>query len=176
MHSFLELINRSAAFTLGALEEVNERTINALQTSGATTHVKTLQMIRLQKTIMAVGIFSLFEATLQERLNCEKGFAEAKKILKQDGNEAILDRFNDLQLAINVLKHGRGKSYDALLAKDGGTLQPYIKQLNEQFFDEGDVSEISTLINVNDEFIYNCGEVIEQISEIIRNVRPDTFI
>jgi hypothetical protein len=176
MHSFPELIIRCAAFTLGSLEEVNERTINALQTSGATILVKTLQMIRLQKTIMAVGMFSLFEATLQDVLNCKNGFAEAKKILEQNGDAAIIERFNDLELAINVLKHGRGRSYDALISKSGGTLQPYIKQLNEQFFDEGDISEIATLIEVDDEFIYHCGDVIEQVSDIIRKIRPEAYI
>jgi hypothetical protein len=176
MHSFSEIIGRCTAFTLGALDEVNERTINALQTSGATTLVKTLQMIRLQKTLLAVGIFSLFEATLQDTLNCKNGFAEAKKILNQGRNVAILELFTDIELAINVLKHGRGKSYDALIAKGGGTLRPYVKQLNEQIFDESDVSEIATLIDVDDKFIYLCGEVIEQVSKIIRNERPDALL
>ena len=176
MHSFPDLINRCTAFTLGALEEVNARTINALQTSGATALIKTLQMIRLQKTIMAVGMFSLFEATLQESLNCKNGFAEAKNILDQNGDAAILERFNDLELAINVLKHGLGRSYHALIAKSGGTLQTYVKQLNYQVSDEGEVSEIATLIEVDDKFIGHCAEVIEQVSVIIRNIRPDSFI
>lgn len=176
MHSFSDIIGRCTAFTLGALDEVNERTINALQTSGATTLVKALQMVRLQKTILAVGIFSLFEATLQDSLNCRNGFTEAKNILGQGENTALLERFADLELAINVLKHGHGKSYDALVAKDGGTLRPYVKLLNEQLFDEGDVSEIATLIDVDDKFIYLCGEVIEQVSEIIRKKRPGVFL
>ena len=59
MHNFSELVDRCSIFTLGALKDVEERTIEALQTSGATSLVKTLQMIRLEKTILAVGIFSL---------------------------------------------------------------------------------------------------------------------
>lgn len=176
MHSFSEIIGRCTAFTLGALDEVNEKTINALQKSGATTLVRTLQMIRLQKTILAVGMFSLFEATLQDSLNCRNGFVEAKKILDQDGNAAILERFTDLELAINVLKHGRGRSFDTLVAKCGGTLKPYVKQLDEQFSDEGDVSEIATLIDVDDKFIFLCGEIIEQMSEVIKRTRPDAFL
>ena len=79
MHSFTELVDRCAAFTLETLRKANERTIEALQTSGATAIVKTLQMIQLQKTILAVGMFSIFEASLQEGLSCSNGFDEANE-------------------------------------------------------------------------------------------------
>jgi len=79
--------------------------------------VKALQMVRLQKAISAVGIFSLFEAMLQDGLACSDGFREAGEILERDGAMELKERFVDVQLAINVLKHGRGRSYDALVAK-----------------------------------------------------------
>jgi len=155
---------------------VEERTIDALQTSGATSLVKTLQMIRLQKTILAVGIFSLFEAILQDRLNCNNGFAEVKHILNQNGDSSLLSRFINLELAINALKHGRGRSYDALIAKVAGNLDSEVKQPNQHFFEEGDVSEITTLINVDDKFIYYCVEIINQVSIVIRTIRPEVIL
>jgi hypothetical protein len=79
MHSFTELVDRCVTFTLEPLREGNERTIEALQKSGATTLVKTLQMIQLQKAILVVGMFSMFEANLQDGLSCANGFSEAKK-------------------------------------------------------------------------------------------------
>lgn len=85
MHSFTELVDRCATFTLKTLRDANERTIEALQTRGATSLVKTLQMIQLQKAILAVGMFSIFEASLQEGLSCSDGFDEAKKILEEEG-------------------------------------------------------------------------------------------
>ena len=176
MHNFSELIDRCTIFTLEALREANKKTTEALKTSGATALVKRLQMIRLQKTILAVGMFSLFEAILQDGLSCRNGFAEAKKILNQYGDEAIIERFSDLELAINVLKHGRGRSYDVLVAKDSGHLNSNVKQLDEQFFNEGEVSEITTLIEVDDKFIYRCVESINQVSEVIRKVRPDVIL
>lgn len=172
MHSFSELINWCTGFALSSLEEVNKKTIEAFQTSGATVLVKALQMINLQKTIMAVGMYSLFEAIIQDNLNCRDGFAEAKKILIQHGDTAIIERFTDLGLAVNVLKHGRGRSYDALVARNGGTLQHYVKKPDEDFFNEGDVAEIMTLINVDDEFIHHCGDVIEEVSKIIDTYNP----
>jgi hypothetical protein len=96
MHTFTDLVDRCTAFTLEALKEANERTIDALQTSAATTLVKTLQMIQLQKAILAVGMFSLFEAILQDGLSCSDGFREAIDILNREGEAVLKERFNDL--------------------------------------------------------------------------------
>lgn len=171
MHSFTELVDRCAAFTLRTLGEANERTIEALQTSGATSLVKTLQMIQLQKAILAVGMFSIFEANLQDGLVCTDGFGEAKKILDVEGELDMKERFDDLNLAINVLKHGRGRSYDALVAK-AEALPFRIRLPSESFFFEGDVSEVSTLVEVDDAFVQHCGDVIRDVSGVIRRVRP----
>ena len=172
MHTFTDLIDRCTAFTLEALREANERTIDALETSGATPLVKTLQIIELQKAILAVGMFSLFEAILQDGLNCRDGFREATDILEREGQAVLKERFSDLQLAINVLKHGRGRSYDTLVAK-AEALRFRVKLPGEGFFYEGDVSEISTLIEVDDTFVLSCAEVIREVSEAIRRVRPE---
>jgi hypothetical protein len=109
---------------------------------------------------------------LQDGLNCTDGFREATDILDREGQAAIKERFSDLQLAINVLKHGRGRSYDALVAKAGG-LPFRLKLPGQSFFYEGDVSEISTLIEVDDTFVSSCAEVIREVSETIRRVRPE---
>jgi hypothetical protein len=172
MHTFTDLVDRCTAFTLDALREANERTIDALQTSAATTLVKALQMIQLQKAILAVGMFSLFEAKLQDGLSCSDGFREATDILDREGEAVLKEHFNDLQLAINVLKHGRGRSYDALVAK-AGVLRFRVKLPGEAFFCEGDVSEVSTLIEVDDTFVLSCAEVIREVSEAIRRARPE---
>lgn len=172
MNSFTELVDRCATFTLETLSEANERTIDSLQTSGATSLVKTLQMIQLQKAILAVGMFSIFEARLQEGLSCSNGFGEAKKILDDEGKLDMKEHFDDLFLAVNVLKHGRGRSYDALVAK--AEVLPFrIKLPDESFFFEGDVSEVSTLIEVDDALVQRCGDVIRDVSEVIRRVRPE---
>lgn len=172
MHSFTELVDRCATFTLETLREPNEKTIEALQTSGSTTLVKALQMIKLQKAILAVGMFSIFEASLQEGLRCINGFDEAKRILDDEGELDIKERFDDLFLAVNVLKHGRGRSYNALVAK-AGALPFRIKLPDESFFSEGDVPEVSTLVEVDDAFVQRCGHVISDVSGVIRRVRPE---
>lgn len=172
MHEFTDLVDRSTAFTLGALREAAQRTAEALQTSGATSLVKTVQMITMQKAVLAVGMFSLFESILQDRLKCEDGFSEATTILGAHGHHELKVRFNDFQLAINALKHGRGKSYEALLAK-AGALPFRVKLRNEEFFFEGDVSEISTLVEVDDKFVLGCAGVIQEVTAAIKLVRSD---
>lgn len=175
MHSFDELVYRGTAFTLSALEEVNSKVIEELQVSASTLAVKNLQMIQLQKAILAIGMFSLFDSILQEGLSCRNGFEEAKKVLAQKGKAELQSRFDNFICAINVLKHGRGRSYDILVSKS--EFLPFkIKLPDENFFNEGDVAEVSILIKVDDEFVLNCAELIEQISKEIRNEFPHYFL
>ncbi len=167
MHAFEDLIYRSTSFTLGTLDEANSKIIEALQTSGSTIHVKNLQMIQLQKTIFAIGMFSMFDAILQDQLKCRNGFEGAKNILKEKKKLELQNRFDEFICAINVLKHGEGRSYDALVSK--AELLPFkIKLRGENFFDEGDVSEIDTLIEVDDTFVLNCANLIESVSNEIK--------
>ena len=167
MHSFNELAGRCASFTLSALREENDRTIDMLQTSGATTLVKALRMIQLQKAILAVGMFSIFEADLQKNLGCRNGFKKAKQILDAKGKVDLKERFEDLYFAINALKHGRGSSYDALVAK-AGQIPFRVKMPTESFFFEGDVGEVDTLIEVNDAFVQLCGDIISEVSQAMQ--------
>lgn len=168
MHNFEDLIYRSTAFTLDSLEETNSEIIEALQTSASTIHVKNLQMIQLQKTIFAIGMFSMFDAILQDELSCRNGFEEARKKLKEKHKIELLNRFEDFIYAINVLKHGEGRSYDALVSKYED-LPFRIKLKGQNFFDEGDISEINTLIEVDDDFVLNCANLIETVLNEIRN-------
>ena len=68
----------------------------------------------------------------------------------------------------------KGRSYDTLVAKSS-TLSFKIKMPGEDYFNEGDVYEISTLIEVNDEFVLDCARLIEEVSEEIMKERPDFF-
>lgn len=167
MHNFTELVDRCAKFTLAALSNAQEKTIHALHENAATTSVKTLQMVQLQKVITAIGMFSIFEAMLQDGLGGGDGLREAMNTLQQEGELALEERFGELQLAINVLKHGRGRSYEALIAK-AGALPFRVKLPGEYFFCEGDVSEVSTLVEVDDAFVVRCAEVIHEVSAAMR--------
>lgn len=163
MHEFDDLICRSTSFTLNALKKLE----NEIKISDPSiNHIKSLQMIQLQKSIIVIGLFSLSESILQNRLNCSNGFKTSKSILKKTGKLDLLDRFNDFYCAINVLKHGEGKCYNYLLERQK-TLPFKVKKPDEDFFSEGDVSEVSTLIKVDNKFVLDCAELIKDFfSEI----------
>lgn len=166
MHSFIELVDRSTRFSLATLKEKEEAVVASLQMSAASHLVKTLQMFRLQRAILSVGMFSIFDAIIQDRLKCPNGFEMARQSLKDVGEETLLSRFSHFSDAVNVLKHGQGRSYDRLL-KNIDSLPFSVKKPDEGFFYEGDVAEVSTLIEVDDEFVQNCADVISLVAVAI---------
>jgi hypothetical protein len=168
MHAFSDLVQRSAAFSLNALLAAEKNLSEKLQSGVATPWVKAAQMIQLQKAISAVGMFSMFDAILQGRLRCADGFQAVTALLEANGEIALKERFSNLQLAINVLKHGKGRSDDALVQK-AESLPFRVKLPGESFFNEGDVAEISTLIEVDDAFVLLCADVIHAVSVAIRS-------
>ena len=162
MHSFNELIHRSTRFSLNTLSDVESKILKELETSGSTYLVKTLQMIQLQRAIIAIGSFSLLESILQDKLKCEDGFKEAKNRLIKSGHIELCNNFDNFICAINVLKHGRGRSYKKLISKKG-SLPFKVKLPEKEIFNQGDVAEISTLIEINDSFILACTKVIHDV-------------
>ncbi|PKO97407.1 MAG: hypothetical protein CVU12_00020 [Bacteroidetes bacterium HGW-Bacteroidetes-7] len=171
MYNFDNLISRGTSFTLTALNDLNSKVIKELHTKSSTIAVKNLQMIQLQKAILTIGMFSLFESILQERLSCQDGFKEVKKRLIQSGKIELYNRFDDFYCAINVLKHGLGRSYDTLVSKSDPS--PFrLKLPGENLFYEGDVSEISTLIEFDNKFVINCAEIIESVTKEIKTEHP----
>ena len=167
MHRFDELVQRGAEFSLAAYRAASDGIAKESDTSGASRLVKALQMLQLQKAVLAVGMFSIFEATVQDALGVEDGFQEVRRRLDASGNAALRERFDDMFRAINVLKHGKGRSYDALVAK-AAALPFTLKLPHEDFFSEGDVSEATTLIEVDDAFVRNCAELICDVTVATR--------
>lgn len=175
MHRFTELADRAAIFALNSLNDVHNRTVEALQTSGATMHVKNLQMVSLSKAIFAVGLFSIFEAMLQDDFGGAYGFRQARHALKAQGDDGLEAQFENYFLAINVLKHGDGPSYQTLISRRAEL--PF-KVMTDQEFEEleGDVSIVKTLIWVDDEFVENCGKIIRDVTAALQRSRPNILL
>ncbi len=173
MHNFSELIRHSTEFSINALNIAQQSAIESLQTSAATLSVKTLQAVHLQKAITAIGMFSMFDAILQEQLQCSNGFQRAAELLEDQGETALKEQFCDLQRAVNVLKHGRGRSYNALIQK-ASSLSFRVKLPGEVFFNEGDVAEVSTLIEVDDQFMRLCAQTIYSVAVSINLADQDS--
>lgn len=131
-------------------------------------------MVQLQKVIFAVGMFSIFESQLQTAFGGDTGhaFQTAKKRLIAMRHCDLASRFDEVNDAINALKHGRGRSYDRLVAKIG-SLPFRVLAPDEHFYEEGDVSELHTLVRVDDRFVALCGEIINQVAGRLKEMDPD---
>jgi hypothetical protein len=109
---------------------------------------------------------------LQDGLNCSDGFAELRTILLEAGQTDLALRFNQFAAAVNVLKHGKGRSYEKLLEMHG-TLPFLLRERDQHLFSEGDVSESYALVVVDDAFIRSCGDLVQASIEAVQKVRPD---
>jgi hypothetical protein len=167
MDEFQKLVDRSTSYTLLQLDKIQEHLFAELEGSSSTVAVKNLQMIEIQKTIMAVGMFSIFEAKIQDYLGSNYGFKALRRLLEINHEDSLLVRFNWYALAVNVLKHGRGSSYDALLA-NVDQLPFRVKRPDEFFISEGDMSEIDTLVHVDNSFVLGCAEVIRDVCAFVQ--------
>jgi hypothetical protein len=128
--------------------------------------VKGLQALELQRAIVAVGMFSMFDAALQDALGCSDGFKGAVALMTDPEEQALKQRFWDVQLAINVLKHGQGRSYQELLARRDAL--PFEIYPFGDDSEEGDVAAISTLVRADSAFLHHCTETIDLVAELVR--------
>ena len=166
MDEFSELIEGATNFTLNSLNELQGNAFNALATGASRISVMHLKMINLHLVALAVGVFSIFEANLQDKLDCENGFREARHVLINEGEAELEERFATYIDAINVLKHGRGRSYQSLISRTGD-LPFRIKLDSQDFFFEGDVSEVNTLIDVDVDFVLACSSLVSEVSKVV---------
>jgi hypothetical protein len=153
-------------FTLQHTHEAEQQTFKELETSGATRLVNALRVIRLQRAILAVGMFSMFEALLQSKLKWTQPFSQLDDYLRKHDEPHLASAINDYRLAVNVLKHGEGRSHQELLER-ADKLEFKIRAEGDHFHEEGDVSDVGILVDADDQFLRRCAELIEQASEAI---------
>lgn len=173
MDRFSELLARCASFMINALNVASIANIGD-GSNASTEFVMNAQAHQLGKVVTAVGIFSIFEAQLQERLNCSDGFVELRRILISANEQDLALRFEQFHTAVNVLKHGRGRSYDWLLSRRE-ELPFAVKARDQPFFFEGDVSEPDTLVLVDDAFVSACAELVKASTAAVRSLRSYVY-
>lgn len=163
---FSELARDCSEFTLRSLDETRDRALAAMDDAPTRGNVRALRMIELQRAVFVVGLFSMFEASLGEELESTQAFKKTGKLLAASGCDDLRARLHQFDLAINVLKHGRGKSYEALL-KVQSELPFKIRDVENSFFFEGDVAEVSMLVRVDDRFVRQCVGMITEIASFV---------
>lgn len=161
MHQFDDLLKMVIDSHIRKTSDMRDTVEKDLERLAPTRHIKNLQMLQLQNAIVAIGIFSLFESFMQGHFMVGHSISHIKEVLKRTQPE-LLKEFEMYRMAINVLKHGRGTSHDQLLqCRDRLPFQ--LREYHEEPFFEGDVSEIATLIQVDDMFLLDASRVISAV-------------
>ena len=166
MHEFSVLVEGCVGFTTSRLNDTAIEIETRLAERAPTVEIKNLQSVTMQYAITAVGMFSIFDAQAQRAFGATDGFAAIREALLKKDQKDLHTRFDQLALAVNVLKHGEGRSYDRLLRMQEH-LPFKMKNRQDDFFDEGDCSEIDTLVNADSSFLKLCAVVIEEVSDVI---------
>lgn len=163
MQRFIQIISESTESHIENFNRIEKLVFAELENSGSDRLVLTLQKMQWERVIFAIGMFSLFEAVIQNELAMDKGsaFKELKQRLEKGDKKELLKNFEEFYYAINVLKHGKGASYTKLLEKIN-SLSFEITPADSVFRSEGDVSEIGTLIYVDNSFLEKCLAIICQ--------------
>jgi hypothetical protein len=140
------LTHTCEAMTLAVEESERELRKIADRGDANTALVNSFRVATTEYEVSAVGIFSLFEARMQDRLEPEqKPLKAIKTILTQVGEEGLFETYHQLYLAVNVMKHGRGPNYARLLKFED--LPFALKPKGEAYFEEGDIAEPEGLID-----------------------------
>lgn len=165
----IQLFTACMDFTLHHTHESEQQTLKELETSGATRLVNALRVFRLQRAVLAVGMFSMFEALLQYKLKWKDPIVQLDDYLRTHDKKELASAIFDYRLAVNALKHGEGRSHKELLAR-ADKLEFKVRANGAHFYGEGDVTDVGTLVDVDDKFVRPCAELIEQVSETIRDL------
>lgn len=113
---------------------------------GQTVFVNGLRMTTVEIEIAVVGVFSLFEARMQPNFPKGPFFKQLRTHLIAADQPELAAQIHHYYLAVNVLKHGRGSSYDEL--RQIPNLPFVMKQPEDAFFDEGDIAEPEGLLDI----------------------------
>ncbi|SEW22540.1 hypothetical protein SAMN05444851_2276 [Aliiroseovarius sediminilitoris] len=153
MHwSFEELLAASKAMEKNALE-VEDAAIDQLQKGAASNYlVCSLQRASVQKEVIALGFINRCEFLLQSHFPEQKHIFTHLERVFEDKKQADLSKsVRAIRLLNNVLKHGEGRSLDELRKENG--LWFAVKSEGEHFFDEGDVSEVESIVDTRGVFL-----------------------
>jgi hypothetical protein len=118
MDIFSEVTRRCAGFMINALNEASRINLGDGNDS-STLFVKNAQALELGKIVIAVGLFSIFEARLQEGLACADGFPTLRNFLLNATEDALATRFEQFVAAVNVLNTAKQELRMVALSERG---------------------------------------------------------
>ena len=159
-HNSWQLVVATMQSAASSFQKDADDALSRLEDDSSSNVVNVSRFARMQLVMTAVGGFSMLEGILEQSMGWTKPYQELEQRLRESGHASLADTLMTFKMAINVLKHGYGESYERL--KRRSNLPFRVKLPEQQFFDEGDVSEIPGLILADHRFVHSCARVIEQ--------------
>jgi hypothetical protein len=141
-------------------------TFDALNTSGATRHLVTIDLCNTRLATTIIGIISLFESRLQSRYGWKEPWKELVTLLEAVGELRLAQELADLREAVNVLKHGAGRALKTLLVRSH-TLPATIQAFHGELVEEGDCTPPHDLVLATSELLEHCCDVLEKAAAVI---------
>ena len=133
------------------------------ETDASSGLINGFRIVTLRVAILCIGGISAFEATAQQVAGWADPLPELDRELAAVGRDDLIARFRDIRDAVNVLKHGYGRSYDRK-----GELGFRVKERGDAFFHEGDVGEISALVDPDEVFALECITILEELDQALK--------
>ncbi|WP_394154120.1 hypothetical protein [Loktanella salsilacus] len=109
-----ELVTTARANALAAQNMIDEITRGGGAAAGG-DQAQALHAAIVTLEREAIDIYTAFEARMQHHFRRGPFSRKLKALLIEAGEDDLADRINLYYLAVNVLKHGKGDSYRALL-------------------------------------------------------------
>lgn len=167
MSNFIEEAGRCIPLVLSFLDDLEKCADDELQSSGSTKHVRYLQSVSMQRNIIACGLFSLFESSMQAKVGGEKTLTKLRKMLKDNGKVDLCDRLLIFETVNNILKHGIGDSH----RKFENRTDAFSINIRNKYFHsaDGDISNCASIANIKSEYIFDMLETLNEIEIIVRS-------
>lgn len=113
--SLLELVATARVTAKASEDRISQALTNMAGPNGTELHAKELRRASKALELVAVDIFSTFEARMQHHFKRGPFSRKLKTRLLESKQPDLADRLHKYYLAVNVLKHGKGASYRELL-------------------------------------------------------------
>ena len=113
--SLLELVATAQATAKASEDRISQALTNMAGPNRTELHAKELRRASKALELVAVDIFSTFEARMQHHFKRGPFSRKLKTLLLESKQPDLAARLHKYYLAVNVLKHGKGASYRELL-------------------------------------------------------------
>ena len=110
-----ELVTAAQANAKMSEDRVSEILKGMSGQNGSDAQREDLRSATVALELVAIDIFTLFEARMQHHFKRGPFSRKLKALLMDAGQTDLADRLHQYYLAINLLKHGKGASYRELL-------------------------------------------------------------